>query len=449
MPQISDILDYGLRGEKARLIPTVADSQKERRAVSALLATLTAVDEFGQHMLRIVDAPATRRSRIECFTEVQARKGELPAERRPDGLIVVSRGQTFWSAFVEAKIGRNTLDPDQVEAYVRLARDYGVNAVITISNRFVPDPRASPIQINRRVLGSIGLYHWSWTSIVSEAILFAEHKGIDDKDQAFILDELIRYFQHESSGVRPFTEMPTGWRDVCVAAVEGRRLSKSDANVVDAVAGWVQLSRFTALQLTLAVGRGVTLNTNRRQRQDPSLLVTEAIDPLISENYLCAGFEVPNAAGTLWLEANLEARQLCASMSINAPQDKKRASAAITFLLRQLDECQDDQLLIDVHWPRRSRPMTARLSEIREDRNCVLVDRPNVLPKGFTIRRMIDLGNKIGSVREIVDIACDLVTGYYTDVGQNVWNWVPPAPKVVTDKPEDMLRGVGSSDPKS
>lgn len=438
MSQISEILDYGLRGEKARLIPVVADSHKERRAVSALLATLSSVDEFGHYMLSIVGAPVTQRSKIECFTEIQAPKGEMPEDRRPDGMIIVSRGNNVWSAFIEAKIGHNTLKFDQIEAYVRLAREYEVDAVITISNRFVPAPATTPIQISRRVLGSIGLYHLSWTSIVSEAILFAKHKGLHDTDQAFILDELIRYLQHDSSGVRPFTQMPSGWKDVCIAAVDERHLAKNDPNVIDAATGWVQLSRYIAIQLTLAVGQSVTLSMNRKQRQDPSLLVAEAIESIVSGVNLYAGFDVPNAADTLWLEANLQARRLSASISIKSPQDKKRATAAITFLLRQLDGCEDDQLFIDIYWPRRSEPTRVRLSEIIEDRNCALTDRSNILPRSFGITRRIDFGSKIGSVKKIVDAALELITAYYSDVGQHLNNWVPPPAKVVNDKNKEV-----------
>lgn len=449
MSQIEDITGYGLRGERARLIPTVADSQKERRVVSALLAVLTAVDEFGQHMLGIVGAPATRRSRVECFTEIHAPKNDLADNRRPDGMIIVSRGQAVWAAFVEAKIGPTMLDAGQVEAYVKLAREYEVNAVITISNQFVPDPRATPVRIDGRNLRSVDLYHWSWTSILSEGLLFADHKRISDPDQEFILAELIRYLQHGSSGVRPFTQMPTGWRDVCVAAVEGRRLPKNSDDIVNSAAGWVQLSRFIALQLALAVGQGVTLYMTRDQRRDPSRLMSEVVESLVTDNYLCSGFDIPDAADSLWLEANLEARTLSASMSIVAPQDKKRASAAITFLLRQLSSCEDDQLLIEVHWPRRAQTRKARLGDVRENKNCLLIDRSDLLPRKFTITRMSDLGNNIQSTRKFVDKACDLVTGFYSDVGQHLWNWIPSAPKVVTAKPDELLMGVESDESTS
>src|SRR3546814_10516100 len=48
----------------------VADSSREQRAVSALLAVMSSVDEFGKGLLKSLGAPANKSSRIECFTEV-------------------------------------------------------------------------------------------------------------------------------------------------------------------------------------------------------------------------------------------------------------------------------------------------------------------------------------------------------------------------------------------
>ena len=445
MSQIREIDNFGLRGEPARLIPTVADRLQEQRVVSALLATVMAVPEFGQHLLKIVGAPATSRSSIECFTEVQAptkSSDKSDKKDRPDGLIVVRRGKTVWSALVEAKVGRNELDQDQVERYLTLARNHGIDAVVTISNQFVPDPRATPLKIDGRKLMSVDLYHWSWTSILSEGILFADHKGISDPDQAFILKELIRYLQHDSSGVQPFTQMSAAWKGICVAASEGRAPSKSSEESFDAAGSWVQLSRYLALQLTLAVGQSVQLHMSRQQKNDPRMLVTEAIECIVNDSQLYAGFDVPNAAGTLWLEANLKAKTLSAWMTINAPRDRVRPSAAITFLLRQLDQCPADNMIVDTFWPNRSVPTSCRLTDIREDRSCVLDDRPGVMPRSFRVRRLHDLGAKIGGVQKFVKLSRDMVTSYYDHAGQHLWNWVPPAPKVVTDNPDDKLKGV-------
>jgi len=78
-------------GSIARLLPVVADSKKEERATSSLLASFMAVPNFAQAVLSEVGAPVFKTSKITCLTEVVFKtKGE--ARPRPDGFIVITRG---------------------------------------------------------------------------------------------------------------------------------------------------------------------------------------------------------------------------------------------------------------------------------------------------------------------------------------------------------------------
>jgi hypothetical protein len=205
------------RGEQARLIPVVADTSKEQRVTSALLASFMLVEDFGKGMLRMLDAPASKSAKITCLTEVVFKGGENGSRPRPDGLIVVTMGAKQWSAIIEAKVGNTSLSLEQIESYLTTAKNCNLDAVITISNQYVSSPTHHPVHIDARKTKSVRLYHWSWMSVLAEAILHAEHKGISDPEQAFILRELIRYLQHPSSGVIPFSHMDAGWKEVCTA----------------------------------------------------------------------------------------------------------------------------------------------------------------------------------------------------------------------------------------
>jgi hypothetical protein len=82
-----------LRDEKwpiARLIPLTSASgieAQERRATSALLAVLTAVEEFGRTLLKPVGAAA---GKVEAFVEVPFKTED--GTIRPDGIIWVYCG---------------------------------------------------------------------------------------------------------------------------------------------------------------------------------------------------------------------------------------------------------------------------------------------------------------------------------------------------------------------
>ena len=118
----------------------------------------------------------------------------------------------MWSAFVEVKTGSNVLQADQINAYWDFARQYGVNHVLTISNEIGPQEGIHPTQgLKVRADPKVGVSHLSWSAIVSSAIRIKRHRGIADSEQAWLLDELIRYLQHPASGALDFADMGQAW----------------------------------------------------------------------------------------------------------------------------------------------------------------------------------------------------------------------------------------------
>jgi antitoxin (DNA-binding transcriptional repressor) of toxin-antitoxin stability system len=110
----------------ARLIPISSASgveAQERRLASALLAVMAAVPEFGYALLKPLGAPS---GKFETFIEVPFKLEGKPL--RPDGVIVVTRAGKSWSALLEAKIAAHPLEPDQINAYLDLARELDFQA---------------------------------------------------------------------------------------------------------------------------------------------------------------------------------------------------------------------------------------------------------------------------------------------------------------------------------
>ncbi len=85
--------DYLIKGDIARLIPVIADTRNEQRAVSVLLAVMAAVPEFSRAILGSLGHRLSQRSIVNTYTEVVF-KGEKNAPKdQPDGLIVVNSGR--------------------------------------------------------------------------------------------------------------------------------------------------------------------------------------------------------------------------------------------------------------------------------------------------------------------------------------------------------------------
>ena len=232
--------------KKARLIPSIADSKKEEKATSVLLASFRVVPAFALEILKDINAPSGKTAKIECYTEVTF---ETPEKKqvRPDGLITIRQGSRKWTALVESKIGNADLTTEQVEQYLDLAKQNKIDALITISNQFVAKPAFHPITVNKTKTKKVNLFHFSWVSLVSKAILIEATKGVDDPEQVFILEELVRYLQSDSSGVSPFNSMGQNWKDICIQVQQGAPISRNSSETLDVINNWHQLLRYNSL----------------------------------------------------------------------------------------------------------------------------------------------------------------------------------------------------------
>lgn len=425
----------------ARLIPTLPEGKREERATSILLAVFRAVPAFATDLLRDAGGPTAKSSRIHCYTEVCPKKQASNRKLRPDGVVVVDTGRSTWSAIIETKVGLNSLDANQIESYVGLARDLGCDAVITISNQFSAVPTHHPIAFPKNKLGKMGLFHFSWLSLVSKAVLLAEHKQVDDPEQAFLLDELIRYLQNPKSGVSLMTQVGPGWKRSCDQTLKGVRLLKSSEEVEQAVASWQQLSRFLALQLTIKIAKPVSVKLTRPQIKDPSVRVKSQIEQLVDKNCLRDSLQVTNAVSDIDIAADFQRRAIDFSVQVQSPKDKKFATASVNWLLRQLGDA-DSSLMIRANWPGRTPSSMRTLAELREDAATIIPENIKALPTSLEVVRVVDLAAKFQQKRKFVEIAEKELIRFYSDAVQHLKNWVAPPPKMKRQSADENETGV-------
>lgn len=427
---MSQILGSLKSGERARLIPTVADSKREERATSALLAVFTAVPKFARDMLADIGAPAHKRARVTCMTEIVFKPSGDKRLPRPDGLIIVESSRSTWSALVEAKVGNATLQKEQCEEYLDLAKNAGVDAVITISNQFSAVPTHHPVQVARTKTRKVGLYHFSWLGLMSKAILLADGARITDPEQSFLLAELIRYLRHDSSGVHGFSRMGKGWKTICGAVQQGVPLKRTSEEVTNTIADWHELSRYLALELTMALSRPVQVSLSRAHQADPEGRVKDDIDCLVKNGKLKSDFSIPDAASRLSLTADIRRRTLNVGMEMQSPEDRKRPTAAINWLTRQVQHVTSENALLRVTWPRRTPNTAGPLKEVMADPSCVIPEGQKSLPARMEIVQVVDLAGKFRGANIFVDHARSAVRAFYKEIGQHLTPWVPRPPKM-------------------
>lgn len=426
------IIDSIKTGEKARLMPVLPDSKREEKATSILLAAFRVIPDFAKTVLEEAGAAVGTRAKIDCYTEVVFNKESLKASR-PDGLIVINTGRSEWSALVESKIGSSALTNQQVVQYVDAAKELGIDAVITISNDFALLPTHHPVSVGKQALKKVSLYHFSWLSLISKAVLLSENRGVEDPEQAFILAEVIRYLEAPNSGVSALTKMDRGWKEVCDIVQQGVPLHAAQKDVESAVASWHQLLRFLSLKLSMATSSAVSLAMSRRLQGSPEEKLKENIDALVKHNALSASFEIPNAAGSLNFTADFLRRTLCFSMRLQAPQDIKRPTAGVNWITRQLKHVkQADGVGIKVHWPKRTPMTVATLASAIEAPEKLVPVGCSDTPKEIEVAVVVDLAARFKGAKTFIEESERELKRFYRDVGQHLVRWQPKAPKIKT-----------------
>jgi len=133
-------------GKHARLFSSLKLSNKELIATSTLLAVFRIIPELLAELIKDTGIKINDRTVLETYTEIGVSKNPNPKADRPDGFIYV-KNRNEWTSLVEAKVGNNSLNVDQVIKYVEDARANNIDAVITISNEFTPRVDQSPLEL--------------------------------------------------------------------------------------------------------------------------------------------------------------------------------------------------------------------------------------------------------------------------------------------------------------
>lgn len=410
----------------ARLLPTAGirnQNEQERRAASALLAVMSAVPDFCHALLVQMKAP---KGTISTFTELRFKDGNDKLHI-PDGAVVVERGKTRWSCLVEIKTGNAALEPEQVSRYLDLAREHGFDGLITISNEIRSDPKTLPYSVDKRKLRGLAVYHLSWWRVLTEAIVQHRFRGIDDPDQAWVLNELIRYLDDDRSGASGFEGMGAEWVQVRESA-RNQTLRASDPAAKAVAARWEQFVEYLCLHLSQELG--VDVKHQRPRGKNPEERVAGITDRLAREGILGCSIRVPDAVGPIGLEADLRTRQVTTTVEIPAPKEG-RPKTRVNWLLRQLANAPGD-LRVEVRFSQ----VRATCSELLGDcsdtpEKLLLEDDPKREPRSFLLARSKPMGKKRGRADgSFVTETRKQTTNFYRDLVQALMPPRTKAPKI-------------------
>jgi hypothetical protein len=412
----------------ARLIPTSGINgaeEQERRATSALLAVMSSVKEFGRVMTGPLGAPS---GQLETFIEVPF---DLNGKRIfPDGLIRARRGSKSWTALVEVKTGTNELTVQQLENYLDVARENGFDALITISNQLPPSPGVHPTPVDGRKLRKVALHHWSWTEVLTQAVMQKEYRGVADPEQAWILGELVRYLEHPKSGAMSFEDMGAQWVPVR-DAVQAGTLRASDKAALDVSSSFDALIRFAALRLGRRLGAEVTPVLTRSEVANPASRLAALSTGLVKTGNFAAALRIPNAVSDLAIVVDLRSSKITCSFDIDAPREG-RSTTRINWLVRQLKDS-PGALRVEAHFARGRADAAELLRDVRENPAKLAIE-PTKEIKSFTIAHVSNAGSKRSTGRGgFIDSVLDAVDASYEEIGQRLKAWAATPPRLRSD----------------
>ena len=166
-------------------------------------------------------------------------------------LLQVHASGARWS---KQKIGTAELEATQVEGYLDLARNHEIDALVTISNQFAAVPTVHPLQLSSVARRKIELFHWSWMHVLTEASLLLANDEIQDVDQRFVRNEMVRFLTHPSTGVKGFDQMPASWTNLVNSVQAGAAPSPASIEARETIGAWHQVVRDLSLTMSRQLG---------------------------------------------------------------------------------------------------------------------------------------------------------------------------------------------------
>ncbi len=389
---------------------------------------MSAVKEFGRAITAPLGAPA---GGVETFIEVPFTWEDKRVY--PDGLIRVRRGSRSWVCLVEVKTGSNQLEATQLESYLDVARVQGFDALLTISNEIPAIAGTHPTSVDKRKLRKVPVYHLSWTQVLTEAVIQKVHRGVADPDQAWILGELIRYLEHPRSGALEFEDMGASWVPLREAVAAGT-LRASDKAAAEVAARWDQLIRYACLRLGRQLGIEVQPVLSRKELGEPALRAQALVESLVRMGVLDGGLRIPNAVGPVTVTADLRARQVSASVDIDAPREG-RPQTRINWLVRQLKDA-PETLRVDCFARNARGVSTSELLRNVRANPAMLIDDPKRDLRAFRLTASVPMGLKRGQGKgSFVGTVLDLLDGFYASTVQTIKPWAAAPPKLRSPQP--------------
>jgi hypothetical protein len=258
----------------------------------------------------------------------------------------------------------------------------------------------------------------------------------EDKEQQFLLEELIRFLEHSSTGIEKFNQMPAQWKDVVSAVRDGGTLNKSSEDVMAIVSAWNQEVRDLSLTLSSHIGSHVEIKMSYAEKENVSEWQNNGCAKIAKENLLECVYKIPNTASDLDISVDLRKRTVTCRVRLAAPKDKVSTSARVNWLVRQLKDCDSKEVQIRAVRSGAATNTQKTLLELREDPKQMEHSHPDTAPIQFVVFLTRDMAGNFGKNRKFIEELESVVRIFYDNAVQYLKPWQPPPPKPIAKQNE-------------
>jgi len=246
-------------------------------------------------------------------------------------------------------------DSEQVAEYHKQASALGFDVLITISNEPAQPgggaPRGLEVAIDGRRARRCPVVHMQWRDLLGDAQSLIDdglEENVEDTDQAWMLEEWIRYVTDDGSGILERASLGQHWSAVLEDAAKSKLDRRSD-QLHDVIAHWMGYFGEIGYHLRL-LGIHATPRVARKERTDPELLRRRLCDECEKSGMMIAEWKVPGPVDVMRCGVHLGHRKIHYSFEVTE-FDGKTSSSRLWTWISQLDrDLAPNELTISASW---------------------------------------------------------------------------------------------------
>jgi hypothetical protein len=152
------------------------------------------------------------------------------------------------------------------------------------------------------------------------------------------------------------------------------------------------------------------------------------VDALASSQVLETDFAIPDAAVEVCVRADLKSRSTRISMTLRAPEDRKRPEARLNWLLAQLRNAEADGIEVVANWPGRAKPTYGSLGALRENSKLITDQNAGLSPVSFEVARTCHTPAAFAGRKRFIQDLQVALPAFYSGVGSLLSAWEPKPP---------------------